>query len=73
MDITKIDVKEVLPQRPPFLLVGKMLSYDEGNMVTQYCVTGNEPLYEDGSLRAEGLVENMAQSCSRGAQSTLLE
>lgn len=64
MDITKIDVKEVLPQRPPFLLVGKMLSYDEGNMVTQYCVTGNEPLYEDGSLRAEGLVENMAQSCA---------
>ena len=64
MDVSSIDIKEVLPQRPPFLLVGKMLSFNDGQMITQYRVTGEEPLYEDGSLRAEGLIENMAQSCA---------
>ena len=64
MDLTWIDVKEILPQRPPFLLVDKMLSYEEVETLTEYEVTGKEPLFEDGSLRAEGLVENMAQSCA---------
>lgn len=64
MDISWIDIKEVLPQRPPFLLVDKLLTYDEGEVLTRYEVKGVEPLFEDGSLRAEGLVENMAQSCA---------
>ena len=58
------DIKEVLPQRPPFLLVDKMLSYSEDAVLTQYRVSGEEPLYEGASLRAEGLIENMAQSCA---------
>ena len=64
MDLSWVDIKEVLPQRPPFLLVDKMLSYEEGEVLTQYSITGKEPLFEGGSLRAEGLVENMAQSCA---------
>ena len=64
MDISWIDIKEVLPQRPPFLLVDKMLTYEESEVLTRYEVKGTEPLFEDGALRAEGLVENMAQSCA---------
>lgn len=62
MRIDEIDILEVLPQRPPFCFVDRMVSYEEPDMVTEYTVTEDCLFLEDGVMRSAGLIENMAQS-----------
>lgn len=62
MRIDEIDILEVLPQRPPFCFVDRMLRYEEPDIVTQYTVKEDCVFLEDGKMLASGLVENMAQS-----------
>lgn len=62
MNIGEIDIREVLPQRPPMLMVGRMVSYEEPSMVTELTVGEDNIFLEDGRLLSSGIVENMAQS-----------
>ncbi|MCQ2144185.1 MAG: pseudouridylate synthase [Bacteroidales bacterium] len=62
MRIDEIDILEVLPQRPPFCFVDRMLSYEEPDIVTEYTVKEDCVFLEQGQMRASGLVEVMAQS-----------
>ena len=57
-----IDVKEILPQREPFLFVDRLVHYDERETVTEFTVPAEHLLVKDGYLTAPGILENMAQS-----------
>jgi len=59
-----ISLKELIPQRPPFVMIDKLLSFDMAVTVTQLEVRTDNVFCKDGKLSAEGLMENIAQTCA---------
>lgn len=64
------DVSELLPQRPPFLMVDSVLGYGAGNsqtLVAAYAVSGSDPVFADGYSPTHWpsvhVVEGLGQSC----------
>lgn len=59
------DIKRLLPQRFPLLMVDEFEQCDDQQAVTALTVRdGNYFLLGDGALSETGLIEHMAQSCS---------
>ena len=54
----------LIPQRPPFVMVDRVLSCDMEDAVTEFAVSEENILLDDGQLSAAGMIENMAQSCA---------
>ena len=59
-----IALKDLIPQRPPFVMIDKMISFDMTVTKTQLEVRADNVFCKDGSLSAEGLMENIAQTCA---------
>ncbi len=60
-----IPISELLPQRPPFIMVDKLVSFEGKVATTTFCITKeNVLLSNDGTLSAGGILENMAQTCA---------
>ena len=59
-----ITMKELIPQRPPFVMIDKLLSFDMTVTVTQLEVRADNVFCKDAHLSAEGLMENIAQTCA---------
>ena len=60
----QIPVDTLLPQRPPFLFVDRLLHYDKDVTRTAFRVPETGLFVEDGRFRTAGLVEHMAQSAA---------
>lgn len=59
------DIKELLPQRAPILMVDKLLEVNGEEAQTSFTIhSGNFFLNEEGLLEASGLIEHIAQSAS---------
>lgn len=61
-DFAQIPIGNILPQRPPFVFVDRLLHYDTQLTRTAFRVPEAGVFVEDGLFRTAGLVENMAQS-----------
>lgn len=60
-----IPILELIPQRPPFVMVDKLLSCEGKVATTSFQVkSDNVLLDENGILSASGIIENMAQTCA---------
>lgn len=59
-----IPLKELIPQRPPFVMIDKMMSFNMTVTETQLEVRADNVFCKNGSLSAEGLMENIAQTCA---------
>lgn len=59
-----ISLRELIPQRPPFVMIDKMLSFDMTVTKTQLEIRADNVFCKDGQLTAEGLMENIAQTCA---------
>ena len=59
-----IPLKKLIPQRPPFVMIDKMISFDMTVTVTQLEIRADNVFCKDGRLTAEGLMENIAQTCA---------
>ena len=60
-----IDVLTLLPQRPPFVMIDRMIHFDEVVTTTQLEVRPDNLFMEaDGLLNNCALVENIAQTCA---------
>ena len=64
ISVDDITLKELIPQRPPFVMIDKLLSCDMVITTTELEVREDNVFVEDGSFMAEGLMENMAQTCA---------
>ena len=64
MDLEKIQVTSLIPQRPPFVMVDRIVSCDDTDAVTELSVRQDNILLDDTRLSSAGVVENMAQSCA---------
>lgn len=59
-----IPLKELIPQRPPFVMIDKMMSFNMTVTETQLEVRADNVFCKKGRLTAEGLMENIAQTCA---------
>lgn len=59
-----IDIRELLPQREPFVMVGRLLHFDMKRTITQTLIEENNLFVENGQLSQPGLIENIAQTCA---------
>lgn len=55
-------VEKLLPQKFPFVMVDKLLSYTETSLVSGLKVEENNIFYNKGTFLESGLIEHMAQS-----------
>lgn len=61
---------ELIPQKPPFVMVDSLFEYTELTGKTGFMIPGDNLLVENGCFSEAGLIEHMAQSMSlhRGYQ-----
>jgi predicted hotdog family 3-hydroxylacyl-ACP dehydratase len=59
-----IPLKELIPQRPPFVMIDKLMSFNMTVTETQLEVRADNVFCKEGKLSAEGLMENIAQTCA---------
>jgi len=64
MNFEKIDILELLPQRPPFVMVDKLLHCDSETTKTALTVREDNIFFDNGVLSEAGLIENIAQTCA---------
>ena len=57
-------LSELLPQKPPFVMIDRLVSCDDVFSVTELEVRPDNIFVSDGRLSAAGLVENIAQTCA---------
>ena len=62
--MTDFDILELLPQRPPFIMVDKLTYYDPIVTKTVFTVCEDNLFCKDGKMEEAGIIENIAQSCA---------
>ncbi|MBR4498023.1 MAG: pseudouridylate synthase [Bacteroidales bacterium] len=63
--MTETPILELIPQRPPFVLVDKLTFFEGKIAKTQFSIPANHiMLSDDNTLSAGGLIENIAQTCA---------
>ncbi len=58
------DIESLIPQRPPFVLVDKLLSCDRDKTTSTFVVRPDHVLCENDQLLEAGLIENIAQTAA---------
>lgn len=64
MNFQETHIQDLLPQQPPFVMVDKLVHFDEKLTVTQLEVREDNLFFDDGRFTASGLIENIAQTCA---------
>ena len=62
--IKDFDILELLPQRPPFVMVDKLTHYDKTSARSSFMVREGNLFCSGGRMEEAGLIENMAQTCA---------
>lgn len=60
-------IQSLIPQRPPFVMIDKLLSFTETTTTTGFSIKADNIFVEDGLLKEPGLVENIAQTAAARA------
>ena len=64
MDWKDTPITNLIPQRPPFVMVDRVLSCDEVDAVAEFTIREDNIFLDDMKLAPAGIIENMAQSCA---------
>ena len=64
MDFQSIPILELLPQRPPFVMVDCLTDYSDTQSTCCLTVRADNVFFEKGCLTAPGLIEHIAQTCA---------
>ena len=64
MNYTDIDILELLPQRPPFVMVDRLTEYSETQSSCSLTIRPDNVFCENGEFAAAGLIEHIAQTCA---------
>jgi predicted hotdog family 3-hydroxylacyl-ACP dehydratase len=61
------DILLLIPQKPPFVMVDKLLFSDDNFTKTNFTVTDDNVFVINGEFSEAGLMENMAQTAAAGS------
>lgn len=64
MNLTEIDIHELLPQQEPFVMIGKLTYFDMEKTVTETLITEDNIFSDDNLFSVSGVIENIAQTCA---------
>lgn len=64
MSIAKFDITELIPQRPPIIMVDGLTLCDEQKTTTFFFIKEDNIFCENGCFSEPGLIENIAQSAA---------
>ena len=59
-------VRELIPQKNPFVMVGELLIAEENKLETNFIINKDNVMVENGEFSTPGLIENIAQTCAAG-------
>lgn len=59
-----IPVEQLIPQRPPFVLVDGIIEHTEDKTISSFTIPADHILVEERALSSYGLIEHMAQSAA---------
>src|SRR5436190_19639107 len=65
--ITEENIQALIPQKIPFVMVDKLLSFDEKVTRTGFLIQADNIFVENGTFKEPGLVENIAQTAAARA------
>ena len=65
--ITEENIQALIPQKPPFVMVDKLLSFDEKVTRTGFHIKADNIFVQNGEFKEPGLVENIAQTAAARA------
>ena len=60
------EIIELIPQKEPMVMVGKLLFCEAGKTVTSFLIKNDNIFCHDGNFLEAGLIENMAQTAAAG-------
>lgn len=66
MIATGLQILELIPQRPPIVMVDTLISAAEKKTVSSFTITSDNIFAQNGKFREPGLIENIAQSAALG-------
>lgn len=64
MAVEDFDVIDLLPQRPPLIMIDRLTYFDPLVAKTVFTICENHLFCKDGRLEEAGLIENIAQTCA---------
>lgn len=64
LNVEEIPILELIPQRPPFVMVDRVEAFDHVRTTTSFTVRDECIFVEDGAMTPDGMVENVAQTCA---------
>lgn len=67
LPITADDTVDLIPQKPPFVLISTIENIEGNKCTTSFFIDENHLLVKDGKLSEGGLIENIAQTCAAKA------
>jgi predicted hotdog family 3-hydroxylacyl-ACP dehydratase len=59
-----IDIHELLPQQEPFVMVSRLVHFDDVRTICEMNIQADNIFVEDGHFNALGMIENIAQTCA---------
>ncbi len=62
--ISEVGILELIPQRPPFIMVDRLTYFDPMVTTSEFEIKEDNIFISEGSLLSVGLVENIAQTCA---------
>ena len=63
----KINTTDLIPQKPPFVMVDYLVNFSEDEYKTEFTIQSDNILLFDNEFSAGGLIENIAQSAAAGS------
>lgn len=64
LQLLEISPLDILPQRPPFVMIDRLACCDGEKTATRLAVRGDNLFVSGGRMLASGLLENIAQTCA---------
>lgn len=64
MELENVDILDLLPQRPPIIMIDELTYFDPVIVKTVFTVKDEHIFCKDGKLEEAGLIENIAQTCA---------
>ncbi len=64
MDFTTVPITDLIPQRPPFVMVDRVVSCDKTDAVTELTIREDNIFLDEQVFSPAGILENMAQACA---------
>ena len=65
--ITIDNIQTLIPQRPPFVMIDKLLSFSENTTTTGFSIKEDNIFVENSLFKEPGLIENIAQTAAARA------